>query len=368
MQDTSANEAWLPRISPIDSVEGEDGWFARLAAARIRRHEALRRRGVPLTATGAAEVELAHAAIRKACVKCALTGAASGSVTTAAELLTAESKGLAALATVPAAVLAIGGEMVFRAVVHLDLTCDLADIFGVPIEGDKAAPWWLYALGFGAADHEEGTSDPGRRLVEKMLRLTGDDVASKIGSKLLGESVLRNIVPCAAIATSSIANWTMTRRLGDTVQRSMLYHRAFRDALSDAERRCAAHQGLLAEGQWFLFTADGRLSPEETLTLASLLHTFASEERAAVLARFVEDDYDWLQRLGQLPENERDDFLHALEVAAAVDEVVSLSERRILRAAARNLGRTYDDARIGRMVEQFEQVGVLKTKRQHAAR
>lgn len=92
-------------------------------------------------------------------------------------------------------------------------------------------------------------------------------------------------------------------------------------------------------------------------------NAFASEERAEVLARFVDDDYGWLQRLGQLPESERDDSLHALEIAATVDEVVSLPERRILRAAARNLGRTYDDARIGRMVEQFEQVGVLKTMR-----
>jgi hypothetical protein len=365
MQDAAANDASLPRISPIEGGQDESRWFARLAAARIRRHEALRRRGVTQTASGRTEVELAQAAIRKACVKCALTGAASGSVTTAAELLTAESKGLAALATVPAAALAIGGEMIFRAVVHLDLTCDLAEIFGVPFEGDKSAPWWLYALAFGAEDHDEGANDPGRHLVEKVLRLTGDDVAGKIASKLLGESVLRNIVPCAAIATSSIASWVMTRRLGDTVQRSMLYHRAFRDALADAEHRCAAHHGLLAEGQWFLFTADGRLSPEETVTLASLVRTFAPEERARVMAGFVEDDDDWLQRLGQLPENERDDFLHALEVAATVDEMVSLPERRILRAAARKLGRVYDDGRIARMVEQFEQVGVLKPKRQH---
>ena len=202
--------------------------------------------------------------------------------------------------------------------------------------------------------------------MDKVLRLTHDDVAEKVGSKLLGESILRNIVPCAAIATSSIANWVMTRRLGDTVQRSMLYRRAFRDALSDAQHRCTAHLGLLAEGQWFLFTADGRLSPEETVMLASLLRRFAPEERAEVMARFVDDDDDWLQRLGQLPEDERDDFLHALEVTATVDEVVSLPERRTLRAAARRLGRTYDDARIGRMVEQFEQVGVLKTKRHHA--
>jgi hypothetical protein len=371
MQDTtsssSAPSVDAASVERVASSGAASGWFARLATLRLRRREALRRGKAPPAATGRTETERADAAVRAACVKCALTGAASGGVTTAAELLTAETKGLAALATVPAAVLAIGGEMLFTAVVRLDLTCDLAEIFGVPIENDPTTFWWLYALAFGATQHDEGTNDPGRRLVERVLHLTGDEVADKIGSKLVGESVLRNVVPGVAIAASSVSNWVMTRHLGETMQQAMLYHRAFHDALRDAQYRCAPHKGLLAEGQWFLFTADGRLSPEETFTLASLLRSFAAAERTEVLARFVDDDYDWLQRLGELPESERDEFFHALEVAATVDELVSLPERRILRAAARILGRTYDDARIGRMVKQFDEVGVLTPKGHHTA-
>ncbi len=292
-------------------------------------------------------------------MKCALTGAASGGITTAAELLTAESQGFAALATVPVGLLAIGGEMVFRAWVHLDLTSDLAEIFGVPFNADRGAFWRLYALAYRTADHAEGTLDPGRLLVENVVHLNGNDVAASIGSKLLGDSFARNIVPGVAIATSSIGNWVTTRRLGDTMRRYMRYRRAFRDAMGDASSRCAAHRGLLAEGLWFLFTADGRLSPEETAVLVSLVRSLAPEETAEVMSRLVEDDYDWLQRLGQLPEHERTDFLHALEVAATVDKVVSLPERKILRGAARILGRPYDEARIGRMVKQFGEVGVL---------
>jgi hypothetical protein len=361
---SSANAASLERVV---STEATGGWFARLATLRLRRREALRRVTPAPAASGRTETERADAAVRAACVKCALTGAASGGVTSAAELLTAETKGLIAIATVPTAILAIGGEMLFTAAVHLDLTFDLAEIFGVPIENDPTTFWWLYALAFGATEHDKGTNDPGRRLVERVLQLTGDEVADKIGAKLLGDSVISNVVPGVAIAASSISNWVETRRLGETVQQAMLYHRAFHDALRDAQHRCAPHRGLLAEGQWFLFTADGRLSSEETFTLASLLRSFSPAERTEVLGRFVEDDYDWLQRLGALPEGERDDFFQALEVAATVDEVVSLPERRILRSAARILGRTYDDAKIGRMVKQFDEVGVLKPKRHHAA-
>jgi hypothetical protein len=339
MKDIPADEA-LPRVKPAEGADGDGGWFVGLAAAHLRKRDALRGAGIALRATDGTEAERAQAAIRLACLKCALTGAAAGGVTTAAELLTAESEGAAALATLPAAALAIGAEMVFRAVVHLDLTCDLAEIFGVPFDADKTDFWRLYALAFRTADHAEGTSDPGRLLLENLLHLKRDDVATSIGSKLMGESILRNIVPGVAIVTSSIANWAMTRRLGDTVQRTVRYHRAFRDAMWDAGHRCAAHRALLAEGLWFLFTADGRLSPEEAAVLASLVRTLAPEEAAEVMTRFVEDDYDWLQRIGQIPQNERSDFFHALEVAATVDQVVSLPERKILRGAARVLGRS----------------------------
>jgi hypothetical protein len=207
---------------------------------------------------------------------------------------------------------------------------------------------------------DDGRSgDLGQKLVKSMLQ-PDEDVGSSIGSKLLGESVLRNIVPGIAPVTSSVSSWKMTRKLGDTVSSYMRYHRAFRNEMLAVGYRCEAHFGLLAEGLWFLFSADGRLSPEETAVLAYLVRLLPADERADVMARFVEDENDWLQRLAALPENERDDFFHALEVAATVDEVVSQPERRILRGAARALGRTHDDLRIERMVKDFSDAGVLR--------
>ena len=132
--------------------------------------------------------------------------------------------------------------------------------------------------------------------MKRMLQ-PDEDIGSSIGSMLLSESLLRNIVPVVAPVTSSLANWRMTRRLGDTVTRYMRYHRAFRDEMLEVGSRCAAHFGLLAEGLWFLFSADGRLSPEETGVLAYLVRLLPSDERAVVMARFVEDEYGWMVSL-----------------------------------------------------------------------
>jgi len=79
----------------------------------------------------------------------------------------------------------------------------------------------------------------------------------------------------------------------------------------------------------------------------------------ATLARFVEDELDWAERIEQVPEAMRDAFLHALEVAACVDKEVGLPERKILRRAAHHLGREFDMMRLEAMVHEFEEEGVL---------
>ena len=119
---------------------------------------------------------------------------------------------------------------------------------------------------------------------------------------------------------------------------------------------------------WFVFTADGKLVPEEVACLAKLLHKLPPEARHAVTHRFVEDELDWTERLARgVPEGSRDAFLHALEVAAAVDKEVDVPERKILRRAARALGRDFDFKRVERMMAEFEERGVLSEALQQQA-
>ena len=174
---------------------------------------------------------------------------------------------------------------------------------------------------------------------------------------------MRSIVPVVGVAASAITNYRLTRRLGDTTRRYMRYQRAMRDALGDAIAACSVHLPLLVEGMWFVFIADGQLSPEETGCLATFLKRFDEPTRELVMSRFVEDEYDWLERLGTTVSKAMcPAFFHALQVAAAVDKHVGLPERRLLRSAARRLGVTFDPKRVETMMEQFEERGVLDTK------
>ena len=195
--------------------------------------------------------------------------------------------------------------------------------------------------------------------MHKVKHLESAEVGEQIGNKVLGESVVRNIVPFVGIVSSAVTNFILTQRLGNTVRRYMRYQRAMETAFDRAVRECDTHLDLLVEGVWFIFTADGNLAPEETVTLVKLLEKLDPLTSHATLARFVEDELDWAERIEQVPEQMRDAFLYALEVAACVDKEVTLPERKILRRAAHHLGREFDLARLKAMVDEFEEEGVL---------
>ena len=344
--------------------ESPSGWFPRLAQWYIRRRY---RHGIPVVSAreaARAETDRAESAITWACIRSSVTGAAAGSLSTLAALVTAETEGFGGIIAVPAALVSIGGEMLYRSVVHLELTCQLADIFGVPIDPEQQDDIFrVYGLIFRTEKEKKPEQDdPGAEMVHRVADVEVEEVGESIGSKVLGESVARNVLPVVGIVVSSVTNWRLTSRLGNTVRRYMRYQRAFTDAFARAEAACDHHFDLLVEGIWFIFTADGRLNHEEAAILGRLLQQMSPEERAAIRPRFTEDEYDWADRLRSLPDEVRDSFLHALEVAAAVDKDVSLPERKILRRAYRKLDRDFDPKRLDRMMQEFEDVGVLSPR------
>lgn len=336
------------------------GWYTKLVAHYLKRNAAKVAERAAL-AEGETASARAISAIRWACVKSAISGAASGAVSTGATIFTAETEGLGAIVAGPVAALAIGAEMIFRALLHVELTCELAAIQGVEFDPDDDDDLWrLYALAFGTHGHEAGSEDPGKQLVTEVSHLEGEQVGEKIGRRVLGESVMRNIVPVLGIFTSAITNYRMTRRLGDTVRRYMRYQHALDQEGSHATAACRAQLDLLIEGMWFIFSADGKLTPEEAAFLGHMLRKLDPFERRAVIARFVEDELDWTVRIKtEVPEAQRDLFMHVLEVAAAVDKEVGLPERKILRRAARSLGREFSEKRVQDMITELEETGVL---------
>jgi len=133
-------------------------WFNKLLHAYLHYHYARPVRASAQVSDEASECARAQAVIRRACIKSAATGAGSGAITTGATMYLAES-GPVGLLALPVAGLAIGSEMVYRAMLHIELACDLADIFGVAIDPeDPQALWHILTLALKEPEVPRGTT------------------------------------------------------------------------------------------------------------------------------------------------------------------------------------------------------------------
>lgn len=292
--------------------------------------------------------------INRAAIRSALTGAAAAATATGATVLTVQTHGIGAIAGIPAAAFGIFGEMLYRALVHVELTVELAHIYGFQLDtGDPTELMRVYALAFGLEGSPDGTLGEAQNTLDSVLRLSGQDMGKSIGARLVGDSLKRNSIPFMGIATSAISSFQRTKELGGTVHRYVRLHQALRGALVDQIRALGPAAPLLVEGAWFMLTADGRLAPEETAVLAWLVEQFPAAERPALRERFVEDEAAFLARLADAPEEARDVLLSAFEVASSVDGPPTLPERRVLRNAARALGREFDTTRLDRVAREL---------------
>jgi hypothetical protein len=307
----------------------------------------------------ATECARAQAVIRRVCIKSAATGAGSGAVTTASTMYLAESGPIGLLA-LPVAGLAIGSEMVYRAMLHIELACDLADIFGVAIDpDDPQALWHILTLALKEPEVAESDDEDEAGLVRHVAGIETHEAGESIGNKLLGESVLRNVVPFLGIVASAVTNWKLARRLGDTLRRYFRYRRALHDALAQDESLLVEHRLPLIQGFWLIFSSDGKVTHEEAAILGRYLDKTEGKEKDELQARFAEEPEAWLARLDQIPVPQRGPFLHALCVAATLDKVVSREEEELLREAAKALELPFDLHKVEKMIDGFQKTGVL---------
>jgi hypothetical protein len=334
------------RLRPRHFTSGR--WFAHAVAAWA----AHRAQAEPFVLDPEARHARAELLTRRACVQSALAGAGAAATTTAAEVAT-QADAPAGLFTLPLAGAAIAAEMAFRALAHLRLMSDLADLHGVAFGREPENLVRLYALAIHSVDHRE-PDDPGRDLVSRVVDLESHEASDAIGSRLIGESFARNVLPYVGVATSSIANWRRTARLGSVCRRYFAWRRLLDDAAEPLLAGRPELAGLLIEGLWFVFTADGRLTAEETAVLAHLVRCGPEEARDRVIERFVTDEADWLRRLRKITDRTtRIRMMKVLQLASAVDGALPEPERRLLEHAAASLRQPFSEEALRALAGQI---------------
>jgi len=329
----------------------DGSWFRRIVAAHVKKHHAAIASdhwdrlypGLDLETRAARQI----ASVAR---KAAVTGVLASIGASTGELLSFFTDGLAAPVGVPAAALSMALEAGYTALLQIDLACDLASIYGVPFDADDVGE---VATMFGLALEVDVTArkpqdvaagDPADEpagLTEKLLELKDGAVATRIGRKMLEDSIVKNIVPVVGIAISARWNYVATRKLAATVERYIRYRRALRHALSRLRLSTVSDPAVLVEGAWLLATVDGDAGHEEVMAIALIMDALPEEGRRAIeLDKTLGDDEEeWFEQLARVPARMHDPLLDVLTLIAATDRALVPSERRFLRRVGKVLGR-----------------------------
>jgi hypothetical protein len=334
----------------------QDGsWFRKLVARHVKAHaEKVDVRHFDRVYAGLVVEDRAHHEIRKVALRAATAGALASIGCSTGELVSLFTEGLAAPIGLPATVLSMALEAAYTTLLQIDLTCDLGLIYGIPFDpADLGEIATLFGLALELDvyakkkdEHEEEVKPRG--LTSRLLHLEEGEIATRIGRKLLEDSVMRNIIPVVGVPISARWNYVATTTLGAKVRKYMRYRHAIRAAVGKLKLGAVVDPTVLVEGAWLLATVDGEAGHEEMLALSAMMDMLTAQQRAAIAAdkAFGDDEEQWFSELAQVDSVMHAPLLDALYLIASADRELAVPERRFLRRIGKTLGRDVDFTRI----------------------
>jgi hypothetical protein len=343
-------------------------WFRRIVAEHVKKHFAT------ITADHwdkkypGLDIETrARRQITGVARRAAATGAFASVGASTGELLSLFTDGLAAPVGVPAAMMSMALEAGYTSLLQIDLVCDLASIYGVPFDADdvgEVATLFGLALGIEVRDPKKGTkkedesrsdADAPTGLTSKLIELEDGDVATRIGRKMLEDSVVKNIVPVLGVGIAARWNYVATRKVAAAAKKYIRYRCALQHTLAKLDLSGVTDPAVLVEGAWLLATVDGEAGHEEVMAVAVIMDSLPEEKRKELeLDRALGDDEEqWFEDLTRVPPAMLDPLLDVLYLVAATDKEVQASERRFLRRVGKAVNREIDFPRIERICEHL---------------
>jgi hypothetical protein len=344
----------------------QDGsWFRRIVTDHVKaHHEKIDRAHFDRVYPGVSTEDRAQAEIRRVALKAAAAGSLASAGASTGELLSFFTDGLAAPIGVPAAILSMGLEAAYTALIQIDLACDLGLIYDTPFDaGDVGEIATLFGLALELdvyskqRRHEEETGEKPRGLTARLIQLEEGEIATRIGRKLLEESVMKNIIPIAGLAISARWNYVATMKLGGKVRKYMRYRHAVRAAVKELRLGTVIDPTLLIEGAWLLSTVDGEAGHEEMLAMAAVMDLLTPEQRKHVQGdwQLGDDEEGWFARLPKVDPGMHAPLLDTLYLVAAADRELAVPERRFMKRIGVALGCEIDVDRIERICRHLEE-------------
>ncbi len=317
------------------ATEQEAGWFGRVLQERLARKS----REHPdwnVIYGGLSTDQRSERRIAGACRRAALGGGLSSTTAHVIVAATALTEGLTASVGVPSALAALAVEPIYSAVVQVDLTCDLASIYGVPFRvGDAGELATVFDIALRGPDHDTAARPSDAK---RILAPNDAEILVRVGHQLATRALF-GFVPLAGIPLVASASYLKTRKLGYSAREYVRDRQTVKEILGAKLRNPLVDGTLLLQGAWLFATSDAVLTHEEAVLLATLARAIP-EERRPPLGRFhLLGEGAWVMQMALLDEARCGATLDALEALGLQCSRSTPAARRFLARTAEALGR-----------------------------
>ena len=290
------------------------GWIGRLARERLR-VAAKRPRVQPFEGPDDARRAEGERLIREAARRAAIAGGLAATGANAGGIITLVTEGIGGAIALPAAFASVGLETVYMVRLDIDLTCDLAVLYGVHFEPDDVGE--IVSLLQIAIGPTAESPEAARSYLARFLAEPDKHVLTQFANSVTRTSAF-GLVPVLGVPLSANLNNTETRRLGESIHRYMQQRRAVRETLSRVLADPALDKALLLEGAWLLAAADGRLTNDEIALLTALVRAIPLGQRPSADSLHYVAEGAWVFRMAFVADEERRRVLRALLAVAAL--------------------------------------------------
>lgn len=292
-----------------------------------------------------------------------VAGAVAGVAVTADQVATLGSAGM----TVALLVGTIGAEMLYLSYIQMRLVLDLAVVYDLRLDSEDPEDVLMifgYALGIAPADlagrglvkvSKSGAEYAVRKYVSKSTLRTIQNIARRLGVKVLQRTIIKYAVPVACAAVGSTYNYMTTKTVGQIARRHFQNRGRVADELRVVLSRQHTYDLAFLAAARYMCTMDGTFDPKQKELYQSLLSQIRPEEYELEEFNALAADEDaLLAAMAGFDEEMRESIIEVLILMAVYDGELSEEEAEFLLRLSEHLGILLDVEEIRGRAREYE--------------
>jgi len=292
-----------------------------------------------------------------------IAGAIAGAAATANQIAILSSAGM----TVALFVGTIGAEMIYLAQIQMRLVLDLSVVYDLQLDPeDPEDVLMIFGYALGVAPTElvgrglqraaaAGTRGAVKKYVSKGTLKTIQDVARRLGFKILQRTILKYAVPVASAAVGSSYNYVTTKSVGRIAKAHLKNRGKVTDELRTLVSRQNTYDLAFPAAAMQMAQIDGEFSPKEKEFYRAMLSRMSFDEHTqAEFQRLMASEENVLEAITQMEEEVRRNLVDVLVLMAIYDGELADKEREFLMNTAERLNVPLDIDEVEQQTQDYQ--------------